>query len=168
MKYLTETHRIEILMMIGYGDNCRSQVEVANLFNHRYPELPNISQSTVSKIHAQFRELGHVKPLKRKPHFVEDDVKVDILLSVEENPTSSTRQIARENNVSHTTVLRCLHKEKLHPYKLTFVQELTEDDPDRRMDFCERLMNKLNRNEIALGTILFSDESTFTLNGEVN
>lgn len=168
MKYLTETHRIEILMMIGYGDNCRSQVEVANLFNHRYPELPNISQSTVSKIHAQFRELGHVKPLKRKPHFVEDDVKVDILLSVEENPTSSTRQIARENNVSQTTVLRCLHKEKLHPYKLTFVQELTEDDPDRRMDFCERLMNKLNRNEIALGTILFSDESTFTLNGEVN
>lgn len=168
MRYLTETHRIEVLMMIGYGDMCRSQEKVCDIFNQKYPDLPNISQGTVSKIHSQFRDLGHVKPLKRKPHFVEDDVKVDILLSVQDNPTSSSRQIARGNNVSHTTVLKCLHKEKLHPYKMMFVQELTEDDPDRRVQFCEEIMNKLDRNVVSLDSIVFSDESTFTLNGELN
>lgn len=34
--------------------------------------------------------------------------------------------------------------------------------------FAKKMINKLVRNEIALGTSLFSDESTFTLNGEVN
>ncbi|KAK9718439.1 hypothetical protein QE152_g23196 [Popillia japonica] len=116
---------IFLMLCMGYGDKCRSQVEVTNLFNQKYPQLPNISQGTVPKIHAQFRELGHVKPLKRKPHFVDDDVKVNILLRVAENPMSSSRQIARQNNVSHTTVIRSLHNEKLHPYKLTFLQELT-------------------------------------------
>lgn len=36
-----------------------------------------------SKIHKQHNELGYVRPLKRTLNVDEDDVKVDILLSVE-------------------------------------------------------------------------------------
>lgn len=53
--------------------------------------------------------------------------------------------------------------EQLHPYEFTLVQDLTEDHPDRKIDFCERMMNKLNRNEIAIETVLFSDESILNL-----
>ncbi|CAH0556591.1 unnamed protein product [Brassicogethes aeneus] len=97
MRHLTETLRIEILMMIGYGDMCRSQQQVTNLFNGKYPYLPPLFQATVSKIHAQFREYGHVKPLRRTPHFIDENVKVNILLAFQEDPTISTRQVAREN-----------------------------------------------------------------------
>lgn len=48
MKYLNGFHELRI----RYGDNCRSQVEVANLFNHS--QLRNLS-GTVSKIPAQFK-----------------------------------------------------------------------------------------------------------------
>lgn len=50
--------------------------------------------------------------LKRTSHFFENYVKVDILVSVGENPESNARQIAVQNKVSETNVLTCLHKEK--------------------------------------------------------
>ncbi|KAJ8957627.1 hypothetical protein NQ318_017516 [Aromia moschata] len=55
MVYLTEMHKITILQMMGYGDRTRTQAEVVRLFQE-YPELPPISQDTVSKIEKQFRE----------------------------------------------------------------------------------------------------------------
>ncbi|KAJ8947682.1 hypothetical protein NQ318_009567 [Aromia moschata] len=67
MVYLTEMHKITILQMI-----------VVRLFHEKYPELPPISQSTVSKIEKQFRERGHVRQLK-KNHLnkLSDDQKLD-------------------------------------------------------------------------------------------
>ncbi|KAJ8948366.1 hypothetical protein NQ318_019351 [Aromia moschata] len=44
------------------------------------------------------------------------------------------------------------------------VQELLEDDPDRRVEFCDLLILVL----IKTKWIVFSDDATFTLNGHVN
>lgn len=64
----------------------------------------------------------------------------------------------------HTTVLRCLHKEKLHPSIHYFVQELTE----LRFRCKNRFLRKLlNRNGIVLGTTFLTNQH-FTLNGKVN
>lgn len=46
--------------------------------------------------------------------------------------TSSARQIAHHINVRHTIGFSI---EKLHVHKLNFVQKLTEDDANLRMDF---------------------------------
>ncbi|KAJ8944486.1 hypothetical protein NQ318_011743 [Aromia moschata] len=48
------------------------------------------------------------------------------------------------------------------------VQELLEDDPDRRVKFCDLLMTCIDQNQLSLEWIVFSDEATFTLNGHVN
>ncbi|KAJ8956462.1 hypothetical protein NQ318_010776 [Aromia moschata] len=56
MVYLTEMHKITILQMIGSGDRPRTLAEVVRLFREEYPELPPISQGTVSRIEKQFRE----------------------------------------------------------------------------------------------------------------
>ena len=97
-----------------------------------------------------------------------ENVKLNVLLSVQENPCIPTRQIARELEISQSSVERTLKAHKFHPYKLTILQELTEDDPDRRLQFCEQIMDLLERNVLNVENVLFSDESTFTLNGEVN
>lgn len=65
MVYLTEMHKITILQMIGYGDKTRTQMEVARLFHEKFPNLPPITQGTISKIEKQFRQLGHVKQIKK-------------------------------------------------------------------------------------------------------
>ncbi|KAJ8937851.1 hypothetical protein NQ318_005997 [Aromia moschata] len=61
--------------MIGYDDRTRTQAEVVRLFQEKYPELPPISQGTVSKIEKQFREQNQMHPYKLVPtnELAEDD-----------------------------------------------------------------------------------------------
>lgn len=168
MAHLNETQRIEILILSGCGDKKRTQTEVCNLFNAKYPDRP-ISQSTVSKIVRKFRENGHVKhiPNAGRPK-IEDNVKLDILLNVHDNPHNSSTQIGEYAGVSQRSVLRILKKEKYHPYKIELHQELNEDDPDRRLQFSEIMQELCNRNPLFINQILFSDEATFSLHGTVN
>ncbi|KAJ8961723.1 hypothetical protein NQ318_021323 [Aromia moschata] len=129
-----KTQRIEILIFIGCGNQTRTQQEVCNLFKAKYPDNP-IIQSTVSKIESKFRETGDVKDLAKsgRPKITQDK-KIGIVLSMEENPQSTSTLVVSENEVSQTTVLRILRKENYHPYKFQLVQELNEDDPDRSGD----------------------------------
>lgn len=168
MARLTVTQKIEILILIGCRDKTRTQQEVCDLFNAKYPDRP-ISQSTVSKIESKFRETGDVKDIPKpgRPN-VSEDQKLNILLSMEDNPHNTSRLVALENEVSQTTVLRIMRKEKYRPYKIQLVQELNEDDPDRRLQFCEIMMGLCQANRRLHRQILFSDEATFCLNGTVN
>ncbi|KAJ8952175.1 hypothetical protein NQ318_022625 [Aromia moschata] len=43
MSYLTESLKINILMMIGYGDRARTQCEVVRLFRETHPDLPPLN-----------------------------------------------------------------------------------------------------------------------------
>ncbi|KAJ8950236.1 hypothetical protein NQ318_006210 [Aromia moschata] len=97
MSYLTESLKIEILMMIGYGDRARTQCEVVRLFRETHPDLPPLNQGTNSKIEAQYREMGHVRkvPSKRQA-VVDDDTKLNLLLALEKNPITPARQLARD------------------------------------------------------------------------
>ncbi|KAJ8934055.1 hypothetical protein NQ318_014537 [Aromia moschata] len=83
--------------MIGYGDRARTQCEVVRLFRETHPDLPPLNQGTISKIEAQYREMGHVRkvPSKRQA-VVDDDTKLNLLLALEENPITPARQLARD------------------------------------------------------------------------
>ena len=168
MAYLTETLKIEILMMIGFGDHQRTQAEVCTLFQEIHPDLPPLNQGTVSKIEAQFRTRGHVRTVSRhRPQRVDEERKLDILLTYQETPITPARQVGREYNTCHKTILKILKSARIRPFKMKPVQELLEDDPDRRVEFCETVMNRIDSGQILPHWILFSDEATFTLNGEV-
>lgn len=165
---LSVKQRIEILMMIGYGDRSRTQMEVCNLFNDKYPERP-ITRSTVSKLETKFLETGTVANLRKSGRPPANaDTALDVLLSFQEDAHTSVRKVSREIGVGKTTVHKLLKLEKWHPYKIKLVQELNEDDPDRRLQFCEEMMDKCHRDPLLIQNIIFSDESTFTLTGEVN
>lgn len=45
---------------------------------------------------------------------------------------------------------------------------MNEDDGDRRLQFCESIDAYVNQNPHFLDNIIFSDESTFSLHGEVH
>lgn len=171
MDNLNETQRIEILIILGYGDRMRTLQDVCNIFNDKYPNRNPITKSTVSRINKKFRHTGNVKDAARsgRPKIAMDDNKaLNVLISLEQNPHLSTKILGRENNVSHMAVHRLLKTEKFHPYKITLVQELSEDDYDRRLEFCETMMELCNANPIFVNQIIFSDEATFLLNGKVN
>lgn len=52
-------------------------------------------------------------------------------------------------------------KHNFHPYKVKLVQELNEDDYDRRLQFCEIMSTNLTNNVNLLYNICFSDECMF-------
>ncbi|KAJ8954407.1 hypothetical protein NQ318_011081 [Aromia moschata] len=86
--------------MIGYGDRARTQCEVVRLFRETHPDLPPLNQGTISKIEAQYREMGHVRkvPSKRQA-VVDDDTKLNLLLALKENPITPARQLARDKQL---------------------------------------------------------------------
>ncbi|KAL1488770.1 hypothetical protein ABEB36_014569 [Hypothenemus hampei] len=112
MGYLTEALKIEILMMIGYGDRSRTQAEVAASFQETHPDLPPISQGTISKTEVRYREMGHVRetPRQRQPRVMNEDKQLNVLLALQENPITPVRQLARENNISHIVTIRAFHQ----------------------------------------------------------
>ncbi|KAJ8946525.1 hypothetical protein NQ318_004661 [Aromia moschata] len=98
---------------------------------------------------------------------VPENTQLDVMLQVQDNPHSTTRQMGIDFNLSHTSVRNILHKQKCHPYKITLMHELSEDDFDRRNEFCEIMQIRCNEDENFSGNILFSDEASFFLNGTV-
>ncbi|KAJ8959810.1 hypothetical protein NQ318_011542 [Aromia moschata] len=91
---------------------------------------------------------------------LDDEQKLDILLDIQDNPHKPTRQVAADNDVIKTSILRLLKNEKYRPYKIHLVQELNDDDPDCRLEFCEIMANRCQDNPLFITFIL-----TFVLNG---
>uniref|UniRef100_A0AAZ1XQX5 Transposase Tc1-like domain-containing protein n=1 Tax=Oreochromis aureus TaxID=47969 RepID=A0AAZ1XQX5_OREAU len=142
-KRLTREERIEIALISGE----RSNRVIAADFNARHPTRPPISHATVSKLLAKIRETGSVLDLPkcgRKKTVTNEETSVAVLASFSKSPQHSTHR------------------------KLQLLQQLNEDDPDRRTEFAEWAKQKLEQDPQFTQKILFSDEANFYVNGEVN
>ncbi|KAJ8939625.1 hypothetical protein NQ318_010644 [Aromia moschata] len=99
MAHLNETDRIQILMMLRYGDRRRTHSEVCTLFNEAHPE-----RSTVTKLLAKFQAAGHIRDLPKSGRSpVHENTHLDFMLQVQDNPYSTTRQMGIDFNLSHTS-----------------------------------------------------------------
>ncbi|KAG8266487.1 hypothetical protein J6590_070865 [Homalodisca vitripennis] len=81
-------------------------------------------------------------------------------------PTTDAEMIERSNE-DDDGISTLMIKIDIHDFEY-HVQQLSEDDYDRRVEFCELVMRKCDDNRDFLTNILFSDEATFFLNGNVN
>ena len=97
-----------------------------------------------------------------------DDKRQEIVEAFGDDPTLSQRQAAQCCNVSLSSVNRVLKSEGLRAWKFTRVQEISEDDKVKRLQFCNLIRREQERNNHFVDNIVFSDEATFHLNGSVN
>lgn len=172
MAHINERDRIIILMMSGWGEVKRSYNAVRNLFNEtfRVGQEP-ISKSSVERTVRRFEETGCVKDRDRsgRPKTARNgDKSLDVLLSFVEDPHLSTRKAAQVHEVNTASIRSILKTFKFHPYKIRLVHDLNEDDPDRRLQFCEDMMARIDADPDLPLNIVFSDEATFQLSGECN
>jgi len=82
-----------------------------------------------------------------------------------ETSNTSTRKVATENKISQLSVCNILKKHRFHPYKMLYVQKLIHEDFDWRIEFCELIEARGND---FVNNIVFSDEASFELHGNVN
>jgi hypothetical protein len=76
-------------------------------------KYPPIARSIVNRIVAKFNEIGRVRDIPRSGRpGISDDTKLNLF------PHASTTEMALQENVSYSFVVKLLKKEKLHPYKV--------------------------------------------------
>lgn len=172
MAYLSERERISLLMMRGWDDRQRSYNEVRQIFNETFrDENTAISRSTVERTVRRFNETGSVKNRQipgRPISAIGEEKQLDVAQLFVENVHLSIRKVNQQHDISRMFVQRILKKIKFYPYKIHLVQELSEDDFDRRMEFYDVMMRKTDDDSNFVFNVIFSDEATFELNGLVN
>ncbi len=84
------------------------------------------------------------------------------------NPRISQRRASIELNISHTNLRRLMKDLQLKPYKPMLLQAVNEDDPDRRLEFCECLLENAREDPSLLNRILWTGEAVFQTNDRVN
>lgn len=172
MATLSEQERVSLLMMRGWGYRRRSLNEVVQLFNETFRvDLTGISKSTVSKTIQRFEEIGSnkIRPKSGRPKTeTSEERQMEVAQAFVEDPHLTLRKASLQLQINRMSIYRNLKIIKFHPYKIQLHQELNEDDPDRRLEFCKIMMGRIDQNPNFLSQIVFSDESTFQLNGEVN
>jgi len=66
-----------------------------------------------------------------------DDKDLDVLQAINDNPCISVSKTTQQNDISATSVRQILRRHYYHLYKMHQVQQLSEDDYDRRVEFCD-------------------------------
>lgn len=167
MRY-TIAEKVE--MVIIYGECHRIMRKAVRVYGERFTDRNSPSLSVFANIIKKFRETGNVDKEKRirAKKATDDGNTINILASVIQNPHVGTRQLERESGISQRSILRILKVNKFHPFHISLHQQLSENDFQKRLQFCEWGLRKLQDDQMFLNKILFTDEATFTNHGQVN
>lgn len=162
----------ERIWMVTSSIRGMSAQEVVDNFAAVYSDRPIPSKTTVLRLHHQFNTTGciensHVKK-NRASTVVDEEFRMNICLSIEENPTTNLTQLSDTHRTSRSSCYKALKKEKFKSFKVRNVQQLLLDDYFKRMQFCQYWMERINNDPTITNRILFTDESTFCTNGTVN
>ena len=157
-------------MHLMYGQAQQNAYETRRLYQEKFPQRRLPSVKTFRAVDIRIRETGSVLPKKPTSgrHRENEGAEEQILRQVEQNPSTSTRKIANDVQVSQSKVWRTLHEQGLYPFHLTKIQALEDADFPRRLTFCQWLENKENNERGFMKRILWSDESGFSRGGIFN
>jgi hypothetical protein len=147
----------------------KSVVSVQCTFRAKYAKDPP-TDKTIRAWYKQFTETGCLCKQKSsgRPVTAEDDIE-RVWACFLHSPKKSTGTAAKELSMLKTTVWRVLHKCLVFkPYRIQMVQQLSDEDHRRRLDFCSQLQDLMSSDDHFLEKVEFSDEATFHISGAVN
>lgn len=125
-------------------------------FRNEYPGEEVPTRQTISRLPEKFDETGSVEdaPRSGRPTTVRAEENAQTVSETfRRNPQSSQRRASRDLNISRTS-LQCLMKDQnLKPYIPRLLQALSEDDRDRRLEFCEWLLDSIKDDPTLLDRI---------------
>jgi transcriptional regulator with XRE-family HTH domain len=154
--------------------NGKSVTGAARAIRSQWSTRTAPSPNTFRRVYENFRRFGSLfAPKERTATARSPQIVANVQQIVEEASTSgrnlSSRRVAAQVGVSHTTAWKILRKDLgLKPYHLRLIHKLNEDDFDRRVEFSELILEKLRIDPELSNRIIWSDEAVFTLAETVN
>lgn len=155
-------------MLQVYFECNKNRRRAMRLYRNRFPNREVLEPRTFERLEHNLRNYGSFKKPKRKQRQFSEDVELDVLLSVQENPRTSTREIASNIGSSCRTVHAILKRHKFKAYVPQKVQALEENDRARRQNFCQFYLNMIQQDQTVFRKIIWSDECNFSNNGKFN
>lgn len=132
-----------------------------------YPDRRQPSFHCLKRLLGRFNDDGTVAYKKRvyqNFHTTNNENVVRLLEVITGEPEVSQRDVSQQIDISLSSVNRMVKKCRLHPYEATGVQEIFEDDHQRRIRFGQTILTKIDEDPTYLERILFTDESNFANN----
>lgn len=156
-------------MLEMYFQAHRNSVEASRLYQEHFPERPQPNQRYFRKLIINLLNFGSFES-KRAQHYdiADEEEEPAILNLVQDNPSTSVREISRELNIPKTKVHRILRGRKYHPYKFTIVQGLQQHDFGRRVRYCQWYIDKCLEDPRFPSRVLWTDETRFSNCGVFN
>lgn len=155
-----------------YGEARGNARAAARLYRDKFPNRRHPHYSTFIEIHRRLRETGTFKPNKRNcgaTRTVRNEVNdAEVLDRIDDNPSTSSRAISRDMNLSYSSVWRIAHEHQLYPFHLQKVMALTDEDYVIRVNFCEWFLQMYQRSNDFPRYVLFTDEAYFSRDGYFN
>ncbi|KAJ4449582.1 hypothetical protein ANN_00985 [Periplaneta americana] len=159
----------EIHFMYGKADG--NAALARRLYQERYSQRQCPDRKTFVRLHYRLCEYGKCNSSglgRGRPRSTTPEVQEEILEAVNMTPSISTRRVALQVNVPHTTVWRLLKEYQLYPYHLQRVQALSPADYPARVRFCQWFLQLCGVNPNFPALVLFTDEAQFTRDGITN
>lgn len=144
---------------------------IFNEFSAQYPNRPIPTRQMVYKLNKKFQETGSVidAPRSGRPSTVVTEENMHLVAQTfVETPSQSAVRASLQLGISDRSLRRMLKKLNYHCYRPRLIHALTEDDPDRRLEFCEWYTGCAEDDAEFYQQILWSDEAQFKLNGRIN
>lgn len=159
-------HLADIHFIYGFC-NGNSQRAVAE-YRRRFPTRRVPHHSTFVDTHRRFCEVGLGKIHRERVINLDLQTENRIMNLITEDPTLSSRAIARIVHVNYRLILKLWKRYGLHPFHHRKVQGLIENDGLARVTYCQRINQKLVEDPGFLDKVLWTDESMFTREGVFN
>ncbi|KAJ4436157.1 hypothetical protein ANN_18787 [Periplaneta americana] len=159
----------EIHFMYGKADG--NAALARRLYQERYPQRQCSDRKTFVRLHYRLCDYGKFNSPglgRGRPRSTTPEVQEEILEAVNMTPSISTRRVALQVNVPHTTVWRLLKEYQLYPYRLQRVQALSPADYPAQVRFCQWFLQQCGVNPNFPALVLFTDEAQFTRDGITN
>ena len=137
--------------------------------NHFATDTPSIN--AIRNIVNKFSETGSVQDLPRsgRPRSAVNEENVEkVIETLQIEPKTSVRVGSQALGISNYAFHRSARESGFRPYRPHLVVELSDDDFDKREEFCDVFLELVAQNPGILDRIIWSDESDFKLNGIVN
>ena len=168
-RILTKEQRIFVLKQWWISGRTFGSVKAA--FRNEFPGEEVPARQIVYRLAEKFDEIGSVEdaPRSGRPNTVRNEENVEAVSETfRENPQPSQSGASRDLGISRRSLGRLMHDLHLKLYKPRLLQALNDDDPDRRVEFCEWILDSIQDDPTLLDRILWTDEATFQTNGRVN
>jgi len=136
-------------MMPILGECRRNSAEAARQYALRYLDRRHPGRGYIHGVEQRLRTLGSFHVVTPAPRIVqpylEQPIVHQVLEQVLRSPHTSTRAIARDIRYSKSTVNRIIKKYlRMRPWKRHTVHKLQEGDFERRMAFCDWVVDRVS------------------------